>query len=73
MKRALDAVTAKATVDVTLAIVNEALSQFAVTVNDAPNALFEIVDPLRSFLDQEMRFQVEKAIDVCHRCSDFAG
>jgi hypothetical protein len=42
-------------------IFNEALSQFAVTVNAFPNALFEGVDPLRAFLDQETRHQTQVA------------
>lgn len=64
VKRALDATSTKANVDVTLALVTEALSQFAVTINDIPNALLESVRMIRSFLSNEGRFQVEKAIDA---------
>ncbi len=63
VKRALDATSDKAHVDSTLAIVNEALSQFAITVDDVPNQLFESVGNLRGFLDQEARFQIQVALD----------
>jgi hypothetical protein len=42
----------------------EALKQVAVTINDVPNQLLESVAAMRAFLDQEGRFQVEKAIDA---------
>jgi hypothetical protein len=63
VQRNLDATTAKATVDATLALVTESLSQFAVTVNDVPNAILESVPLMTQFLNSEGRFQVEKAID----------
>lgn len=64
VKRALDATTDKANVDVTLDLVTENLSQFAVTINDVPNAILESIDLLRQFLNSEGRFQVEKALDA---------
>ena len=64
VQRTLDATSTKASVEVTLAILNEALAQFAVTINDIPNALFESVGNLPAFLDQEARLQVEKALDA---------
>jgi hypothetical protein len=54
----------QASLDVTLALVTEALSEFAVTINDVPNAILESVELLRSFLDEEGRFQVFSALDA---------
>lgn len=63
VKRAVDATTDKATLDVTLASVVEAISQFAVIIPDIPNALFDSVPQLSTFLGTEGQFQVNKAID----------
>ena len=64
VKRALDATSDKANVDVTLALVTENLSEFAVTINDVPNAILESIELMRQFLNTEGRFQVEKALDA---------
>jgi len=64
VQRNLDAATVKATVDTTLALVTESLSQFAVTINDVPNAILESVPLMSDFLNAEGRFQVEKALDA---------
>ena len=64
VQRNLDAATAKATVDSTLALVTESLSEFAVTINDVPNAILESVPLMTDFLNAEGKFQVEKAIDA---------
>jgi hypothetical protein len=64
VQRNLDATTVKANVDATLALVTENLSQFAVTVNDVPNAILESVPLMTQFLNAEGTFQVEKAIDA---------
>jgi hypothetical protein len=40
------------------------VSQFAVTINSVPNAIFESIDLMRQFLNTEGRFQVEKALDA---------
>ena len=64
VKRNLDSTADKASVDVTVSLVTENLSQFAVTINDVPNAILESIDLMRQFLDGEGRFQVEKAIDT---------
>jgi hypothetical protein len=55
---------AKASLDVTLASVVEEVSQFAVTINDVPNAILESVSTLRAFLDSEGAFQLNKVIDA---------
>ena len=60
----MDATTDKAKLDVTLALVTEALSEFAVTIDDVPNAILESVDLLEQFLNDEGRFQVFTAIDA---------
>lgn len=62
--RELDAVTDKASLDVTLTSVVEKLKQVAVTINDIPNAIFDSVDPMRNFLNSEGAFQVQKALDA---------
>ena len=64
VKRALDATSDKANVDVTLALVSENLSEFAVTINDVPNAILESIELMRQFLNTEGRFQVERALDI---------
>jgi hypothetical protein len=62
--RDLDAVTDKASLDVTLTAVVESLKQVAVTINDIPNAIFESIDSMRAYLNQEGAFQVQKALDA---------
>ena len=64
VKRNLDATSDKAKLDVVLALVTEALSEFAVTIDDVPNAILESIDLLRQFLDDEGRFQVFSALDA---------
>jgi hypothetical protein len=64
VKRALDATTDKANVSVTLTNVVEELAQFAVTIDDIPNAVLESVQNMDTFLRGEGTFQVEKAIDA---------
>ena len=64
VQRNLDAVTDKANVDQTLTLVTESLSQFAVTVNEIPNAVLESISTAQDWLNSEMRFQVEKALDA---------
>jgi len=64
VQRAIDAVTDKATLDVTLTMVNEALVQHAVLISSVPNALFESVPQLSAFLQSEGEFQVHKSVDA---------
>jgi hypothetical protein len=61
--RDLDATTDKASLDVTLTAVTESIKMVAVTINDIPNAIFESVDSMRAYLNQEGAFQVQKALD----------
>jgi hypothetical protein len=63
VKRALDATTDKATLDTTLTLATEALSQFAVVIEGIPNQILESVRTFAAFLESEAQFQVEKAID----------
>jgi hypothetical protein len=57
VQRALDAVTDKASLDVTLSLVTETLVQQAILIEDVPNAVFEAVPSLRDFLNAEGRFR----------------
>jgi hypothetical protein len=61
--RDLDAVTDKASLDVTLQHVVEELKMVAVTINSIPNMIFESVDSMRAYLNSEGAFQVQKALD----------
>lgn len=63
VKRALDATTDKAKLETTIALITEALSQFAVTIDDVPNQIFESVPQFLAFMRSEGEFQVNKAID----------
>jgi hypothetical protein len=64
VQRNLDASTTKANVDTTLTLVSENLSQFAVTVDEIPNAVLESIATARDWLNNEMQFQVQKALDA---------
>jgi hypothetical protein len=61
--RALDAVTDKATLGVTLTLVNEAMKQQAILIDGIPAAVLESIDMLQEFLESEGRFQISKALD----------
>lgn len=62
--RAVDALTDKANVDVTVTLAAEAIKQLAVTINSIPNQLLESVPQLNAFLSQEGLFQVQSALDT---------
>ena len=64
VQRNLDATTDKANVDTTLTLVTESLSEFAVTVDGIPNAVLESISTARDWLNGEMQFQVQKALDA---------
>ena len=64
VQRNLDAVTTKANVDTTLTLVSENLSQFAITVDQIPNAVLESISTARDWLNNEMQFQIQKALDA---------
>ena len=61
VERALDAVTDKATLGVTLTLVNEAMKQQAILIDGIPAAVLESM--LQQFLESEGRFQISKALD----------
>ena len=64
VQRNLDAVTTKANVDTTLSLVSENLSQFAITVDGIPNQVLESISTARDWLNNEMQFQIQKALDA---------
>jgi hypothetical protein len=61
--RALDAVTDKADVALTLTAVTENLQQAAVLSKDVPNQVLESVDETIDFLNSETLLQVQAAVD----------
>lgn len=61
--RALDATTAKATVDVTVTAVNPELEQVAVVTSGIPVAVLESLPTAREFFNRELRLQIELATD----------
>ena len=63
VQRNLDATSDKASIDTTLSLVTESLSEFAVVSTGVPNAVLESISTARDFLNSEMRFQVEKGLD----------
>lgn len=63
VERALTATTDKATLGLTLTLVNSALVQEAVLIDAIPNAVLEDVSMTRDFFESEGRFQIAKALD----------
>lgn len=64
VQRAVDASTDKADLEVTVTAANEALVQFAITIDDIPNAILESDAHIAAFLANEGEFQVRKALDA---------
>jgi hypothetical protein len=64
VQRTLNATTDKASLATTTTLVNTALVEFAVTLDDIPNAVLESVPQLTAFMASEGEFQVMKAIDA---------
>ncbi|MBA3737326.1 MAG: hypothetical protein H0W97_02035 [Actinobacteria bacterium] len=64
VERVLGATTDKATLGLTLTLVNEALKEQAVIIDAVPNAVMESVDMLRQFLESEGKFQLNKSLDA---------
>jgi hypothetical protein len=62
--RAVDAITTKADLAMTLTLVTEAIRQQAVTISNIPNALLESVQLLGAFLQSEGQAEVHKAMDA---------
>lgn len=54
----------KATLGVTVTAVNTAVKQEAIILDAIPNAVLESLDSFREFADAELRFQIQKAIDL---------
>lgn len=64
VQRTLNATTDKANLATTTTLVNEALVEFAVTLDDIPNAVLESVPRFDAYMASEGEFQVMKAIDA---------
>lgn len=63
VQRTLNATTDKANLATTTTLVNEALVEFAVTLDDIPNAVLQSVPQFEAYMASEGEFQVAKAID----------
>lgn len=63
VERALDAETLKASLANDYVLVNEPLVEFAVTIDDIPNAVLEFAPLFRQFLENDARFMIDSAID----------
>ena len=63
VERSPTASTDKAAVDVTVALVNEAVKEQAVVLQGVPLAILESVDGMRGYLDAEGAYQVQKSLD----------
>lgn len=63
VQRTLNATTDKANLATTTTLVNEALVEFAVTLDDIPNAVLQSVPQFEAYMASEGEFQVMKAID----------
>lgn len=64
IERAPSAVTDKADLATTTTLVNEAVRQFAITIDDIPNQLFASVPMLEAYLLARAEFQLEDALDT---------
>lgn len=64
VQRSATATTDKATLDVTLTSVVEAIPQHAVVIDEVPNAMLASFPQLSAFLKTEGLFQVQKSIDA---------
>ena len=64
VEHAIDTTTDKASLASTIVLVTEAMRQHAVTIDDIPNALFDSVPKLTSFLGPEGQFAVEQSLDA---------
>lgn len=62
--RTLNAVTSKATLEVTVAAVTEDLQQFAVVLPAIPNQILESIPQFTSYMNSEGSFQIAKALDA---------
>jgi hypothetical protein len=62
--RTLNAVTSKATLEVTVAAVTEDLQQFAVVLPAIPNQILESISGFTDYMNSEGSFQIAKALDT---------
>jgi hypothetical protein len=62
--RTLNATTAKATLEVTVAAVTEDLQQFAIVLPNIPNQVLESIPAFTSYMNTEGSFQISKALDA---------
>jgi hypothetical protein len=58
------ATTDKATLALAVELANESLSQFAAVVEDVPAKLFDVEAAFAAFLQSELLFQIERALDA---------
>lgn len=71
--RALDATSAKADVAVTLTAVLVELQQAAVVTSGIPNSVLESLPSAREFFNNELRYQIETAIDAAAYAAIVSG
>ena len=64
VERALDATSDKATVDVTLEYVTGAVKQYAVLVENVPNAIMASIPQFTAWANSELDYQVRLALDA---------
>lgn len=64
VERALGATTDKAVLDPGIELVETALKQFAVVLEDIPQVLFDSLPAVQSYFDSEASFQLNAALDV---------
>jgi hypothetical protein len=64
VERSPTATTDKAQLPVTVAVSNEAMSQVAILLDGVPVAVFNALEGFRAFADDELRFQLFKALDT---------
>lgn len=58
------ATTTKAKLDLSIELATESARQFAVVIDDVPNKLFEVEPALMGFLNNELGYQVNLAVDA---------
>ncbi len=64
VQRAVDSTSDKADLSVTIDLVNEAVKQHAVTIDNIPNAILRSMSQLSALLATEGEFQVHKSLDA---------
>lgn len=64
IERSPSATGTKADLATTTTLVNDPMKQFAITISDIPNVLFNSTPMLASFMQQQAEFELEKALDA---------